>query len=168
MIFWNPFGNGLAYAKNAEKTFFITKRNLKLEGDYDEVNIFTFGLAAVRKNKKWGFIDGKGKLVIPMIYDNVDYFTQNNLSTVVKNTKSGFIDKSGKEIIPIIYDDARSEQLDNIVIVKKNNKWAFFNNQGKQLSDFIYDEVFRTDHYDFSKGVFDKSQSTFFSKMVQL
>ncbi len=160
--FINPFENHLAYAKQGNKEFFITYKNLKLEGYYDEARIFSFGLAGVRKGKKWGFIDEKGKLVIPIIYDNVDYFTQNNLSAVVKNGKSGFIDKSGKEIIPIIYDSARSEQIDNIVILKKNKKWRFFNNQGKQLSDFIYNEVFRTDHYDFSKDIFNRDQSTYF------
>lgn len=160
--FLNPFENHLAYAKKGNKEFFITNKNLELKVDYDEVRIFSFGLSAVRTGKKWGFINEKGKLVIPIIYDEVDYFTQNNLCAVVKNGKSGFINKNGKEIIPIIYDDVRSEQLDDIVIVKKNKKWAFFDNQGKQLSDFIYDNVFRTDYYDFSKDIFTRDKSTFF------
>ena len=160
--FLNPFENGLAYAKNGRKEFFITKKNLKLEGDFDEVRIFSFGLAGVRKNRKWGFIDEKGKLIIQPIYDKIQYFTVNGLCPVVKNGKSGFIDKTGKEIIPIIYDDARSQQLDDIVIVQKNKRWAFFDNKGKQLSDFVFDEVFSTEHYDFSKDIFDKSQSTYF------
>ncbi len=159
--FVNPFENGLAYTKNGKKEFFITKNNLKLEGNFDEVKIFSFGSAGVRKNKKWGFIDEKGKLIIPFVYDKVEYFTINGLCPVVKNGKAGFINKSGKEIIPVIYDDARSEQLDDIVIVKKNKKWAFFNNQGKQLSDFIFDNVFSTDHYNFTKDDLNKSKSTF-------
>ena len=141
--FVNPFENGLAYAKNDGKEFFITKKNLKLEGEYDEARIFSFGLAAVSKNKKWGFIDETGKLVIPMIYDEVDYFNQNNLSSVSKNGKSGFINKKGVEIIPIIFEMVKSEQLDDLVIVRKNYKWAFFDNKGKQLSDFLYNDVQR-------------------------
>lgn len=141
--FVNPFENGLAYAKNNGKEFFLTKRNLKLTGDYDEARIFTFGLAPVSKNKKWGFIDETGKLVIPLVYDQVEYFTQNNLSAVTKNGKSGFIDKHGKEMIPVIYEKVISEQLDNIVIARKNYKWAFFDNTGKQLSDFLYTNVQR-------------------------
>lgn len=160
--FVNPFENGLAYAKNGRKEFFITKNNLKLEGDFDEVKIFSFGLAGVRKNKKWGFINEKGKLTIPFVYDKIEYFTINGLCPVVKDGRAGFINKNGKEIIPIIYDDARSEQLDDIVIVKRNKKWAFFDNKGKRLSDFIFDDILRTDHYDFSKDIFDRSESTFF------
>ena len=166
--FLNPFENGLAYAKNGRKEFFITKKNLKLEGDFDEVRIFSFGLAGVRKNRKWGFIDEKGKLIIQPIYDKIQYFTVNGLCPVVKNGKSGFIDKTGKEIIPIIYDDARSQQLGDIVIVQKNKRWAFFDNKGKQLSDFVFDEVFSTEHYDFSKDIFDRSQSTYFKNGVVL
>lgn len=141
--FLNPFEKGLSYAKRDGKDFFITRKNLKLSGDYDEAGIFTFGLAPVSKNNKWGFIDENGVVVIPMLYDEVQYFTQNNLSAVTKNGKSGFIDKHGREIIPIAYDQVISEQLDNMVIARKDNKWAFFDNTGKQLSGFIYDKVQR-------------------------
>ena len=141
--FVNPFENGLAYAKNNGKEFFITTRNLKLTGDYDEAGIFTFGRAPVSKNKKWGFIDEKGNLVVPMLYDSVEYFNHNGLSAVKRNGKAGFIDKYGKEIIPVIYEMVKGEQLDDIVIVRKNYKWAFFNNFGKQLTDFLYTDVQR-------------------------
>lgn len=141
--FVNPFENGLAYAKNNGKEFFITKKNLKLTEDYDEAGIFTFGLAPVSKNKKWGFIDENGKLVIPLIYDEADYFTKNGLSAVKRNAKSGFINQQGKEIIPVIYEMVKAEQLDDVVIVRKNYKWAFFDNFGRQLTDFLYTDVQR-------------------------
>lgn len=160
--FLNPFENHLAFAKQGSKEFFITYKNLKLEGDYDEARIFSFGLAGVRKGKKWGFIDEKGKIVIPIQYDDVDYFRPSGLCAVTKNGKSGFIDKSGKEIIPIIYPEVNQQMLDKNVIVKNKGKWAFFDNQGRQLSDFIYNEVFRTDHYDFSKDIFTRDESTYF------
>lgn len=141
--FVNPFENGLAYAKNNGKEFFITKKNLKLTEDYDEARIFTFGLAPASKNKKWGFIDENGKLVIPLIYDEADYFTKNGLSAVKRNGKSGFINQQGKEIIPVIYEMVKAEQLDDVVIVRKNYKWAFFDNFGRQLTDFLYTDVQR-------------------------
>lgn len=142
--FVNPFVNGLTYAKNGNAEFFITVKNLKLVGDYDAVRIFTFGLAPVSKNKKWGFIDETGKVAIPIQYDEVEYFTKNNLSAVTNNGKSGFINKNGTEVVPIIYERVKSEQLDDLVIVRKDHKWAFFNNQGKQLTDFLYADVQRT------------------------
>lgn len=47
--FLNPFENGLAYAKNKGKEFFININNLRLEGDYEAVRIFSEGLAAIKK-----------------------------------------------------------------------------------------------------------------------
>ena len=141
--FLNPFENGLAYAKNNGREFFITTKNLRLTTDYDEARIFTFGLAPVSKNKKWGFIDETGKVAIPLIYDDVEYFTRNGLSAVKRNGRYGFINQQGKEIIPVIYETVESEQLDDIVIVRKNYRWAFFANTGNQLTDFLYNDVQR-------------------------
>lgn len=43
---------------------------------FDEVDSFNEGLATVKINGKWGFIDPSGKLVIPARYDNVWYFRE--------------------------------------------------------------------------------------------
>lgn len=169
--FLNPFENGLAYAKQANKEFFITKNNLKLEGDYDKVDVFSHGLAAVRKNGKWRFINEIGKVVIPTIYDNVDYFRFSGLSSVSKNGKSGFINKLGEEIIPIIYEGAYQEMRDQNVLVEKNTKWAIFDNAGKQLTDFKYSSLEnfkRAYNTDFSKDIFNRDESTFFENGAAL
>jgi len=166
--FLNSFENGLAYAKNNNKEFFITKKNLKLKGSFDALNIFSEGLASVKKNGKWGFIDNQADIIIPIQYDEVDYFRPNGLCAVTKKGKSGFVNKLGQEVIPIIYDEAYQEMKDQNVIVKKNNKWAVFDNSGKQLSDFIYDSFKRAYISDFSKDVFTRDESTFFENGAAL
>lgn len=122
--------------------------------EYDDVGVFSEGLAYVKKNNKFGFYDKEGKLIIPLIYDKAEYFMSNGLSEVSKDGKWGFINSAGKEIIPIIYSSVRSEQLDSLVIAKKN-KWAFFNNSGKKLSDFIYTDIPRA--YKGEKSTFFKN-----------
>ncbi|STD13066.1 WG repeat-containing protein [Chryseobacterium carnipullorum] len=166
--FLNPFKEGVAYAKNNNKEFFITKKNVRLKGDFEAVGIFSEGLAPVKKNGKWGFIDYQANLVIPIQYDEVDCFRPSGLCAVTKNGKSGFINKSGAEIIPVIYDEASQEMKDQNVIVKKNNKWAVFDNSGKQLSDFLYDSFKRASISDFSKDIFTRDQSTFFENGAAL
>src|SRR5690606_31841971 len=47
-----------------------------IDEKYDSVWEFTEGLAAVYKDDKWGFIDNTGKVVIPIIYDEVDIFSE--------------------------------------------------------------------------------------------
>jgi hypothetical protein len=43
----------------------------KVYESYDEVGKFSFGLAPVRKNDKWGYIDDAGKEIIPCQYEVV-------------------------------------------------------------------------------------------------
>ena len=70
---------------------------------YDFVHDFFDGLASVKLNGKWGFIDKTGKEIVPCKYDWVGSFSE--LLTMVKlNGQWGYIDKTGKEICPIKYD----------------------------------------------------------------
>lgn len=59
---------------------------------YDDANNFSEGLARVRLNNKYGFIDKQGKVIIPIKYDYVDTFSE-GLARVELNEKYGFIDK---------------------------------------------------------------------------
>jgi hypothetical protein len=86
---------------------FFEKRD-ELFKKYDWVGVFLFeGMAAVERGRKWGFVDEEGKLVIPLKYDDVDYF-QEGLARVKLNEKYGHINAKGKAVIPIEYDNAGS------------------------------------------------------------
>ena len=50
-------------------------------------------------NKKWGFVDGTGKEIIPFKYDMAVKFSE-GLAAVKLKEKWGFIDTTGKEVIP--------------------------------------------------------------------
>jgi len=69
---------------------------------YDEVRMFSYGLAAVRLDGKWGFIDTTGQEVISLVYDNAKRFSD-GLAAVNNNGKWGFIDVTGREVVPLIY-----------------------------------------------------------------
>lgn len=58
---------------------------------------FSDGLAVVKKDGKYGFIDRTGKEVIPLIYDDA-YGFYDGLAAVEKDGKMGYIDRTGKEI----------------------------------------------------------------------
>lgn len=61
-------------------------------------------IKVVDGNKKFGFMDLKGNLVIPCVYDDVEHFV-NGLARVMEgnylNSKIGFINKAGKVVIPL-------------------------------------------------------------------
>ena len=54
--------------------FYIIDSKLFIPRKYDDATYFSEGLAAVCINKKWGFINKKGELVINLYYDSVTPF----------------------------------------------------------------------------------------------
>ena len=75
-------------------------QNEPWRNNYRQVDDFQDGLAAVwLHNKKWGFVDEKGTLVIPAVFDEAYSFDE-GVSRVVRNDLYGLIDKKGKFIVP--------------------------------------------------------------------
>ena len=73
---------------------------------YETADDFSEGLAPVRSNGKWGYIDTTGREVIPCIYDHAEKF-KNGLAAVGNGKGSaqqwGYIDKTGSVKIPMKY-----------------------------------------------------------------
>lgn len=82
-------------------------------------------------NRKYGFIDQTGRLVIPLEYDEARNFS-GGLAAVRKNDKWGFVDKTGTVVIPLEYDDV-SDFKDGLAVVCKNNSWDLLDNTGKAV-----------------------------------
>ena len=59
----------MGYFVDGEGSFLFGKQ-------FDAVTPFTGGLACVKKEGKWGFINPKGEVVIPCIYDGVNSFSK--------------------------------------------------------------------------------------------
>ena len=60
----------------------------------------------VRWNGKSGFVNRKGKMIIPLKYDVTWYFNEGLAlvgKEIDKELKFGFINKTGKVIIPLKY-----------------------------------------------------------------
>jgi hypothetical protein len=53
----------------------------------------------VEQNKKWGYIDKTGRLIIPFKFDSAGYFSE-GLAAVGIGDETGYIDKTGKFVIP--------------------------------------------------------------------
>jgi hypothetical protein len=66
---------------------------------------FSEGLAVVRQNKLFGFIDTTGKMVIKAQYEDLHSFKE-GLASFQQNKKWGFIDKKGKIVIKPQFDQA--------------------------------------------------------------
>ena len=109
--------------------------------EYNWGDHFHEGLAMVAhlgdegENRRCGFIDKTGEVVIPLEYDNTLEFHEGLVAVRNKKWQWGFIDKTGEVVIPLEYDCvgdfheglARAEKhnyfyADDFYYLDKNNK----------------------------------------------
>lgn len=164
--FKGSISDGFALIKEKGKWGFIDiKENNITEAIYDNAYDFSEGLAAVNigyKEKKktifslnhiqsqsnsysdsnlgkWGFIDAKGKAIIPLIYDEVESF-ENGLAIVKLNIQYGCIKKLGDTIIPIEFNEII--KLPNaLYAVRNNSKWGILNHGNQVILPIEYDNI---------------------------
>jgi hypothetical protein len=114
-----------------------------VEPRYDEAADFVSGLARVKVNGKYGFINEKGEEVIPPHYDYLGSFDTNGLAVVRANGKCGFVNKDGEGVVKPNYDDCRhfisfGKRLGR---VKANGKYGYINQKGMEVIKPRYDET---------------------------
>ena len=94
---------------------------------------------------KYGFYDSTGKIVIPIIYDDVGYLSE-GLISVYLNKKHGVIDREGKTVIPFEYEYI-SYFREGIAKITKNDKWGYINKYGKIVIPTKYEAFEDMDYY---------------------
>jgi len=100
--FVEPFSGGLFNVTKADTHAYFDSNGkivLPFQNKYESYGNFTEGLARVRINEKWGYIDNASQEIIEPQFHFAEEFS--NDIAVVRNTedKHGAIDKSGKLII---------------------------------------------------------------------
>ena len=123
--------DSIAKVRAAEKE--VAKKRKK----YDTIYNYCEGLAAVKLNGKWGFIDKSGNEITPLKYDCASPFSGGR-ARVDLNDKYGFIDKSGNEVISLKYD-AADDFFEVLAVVKLNGKWGFIDKSGNEVISLKYD-----------------------------
>ena len=114
-----------------------TTGEILIPAKYDYAWPFREGLAHVRSNGKFGFVDKLGKEVIPLKYDLADFFRE-GLTIVELDAKYGFIDKSGNVVIPFKYDGGFTFQND-LAVVQLDGKYGYIDKMGNEVIPFKYD-----------------------------
>jgi hypothetical protein len=72
----------------------VFEQELVIPYQFDHATSFSDGLALVKKDGKFGYINKQGELVIPFLFDYATPFTK-GVATVKKDGQLGRIDKSG-------------------------------------------------------------------------
>ena len=86
---------------------------------------FRGAYATFRTNDKRGIIDSTGKVIVPMMYDEIEPFMDGVARVEIFGnypTHFGFIDEKGNEVLPVIYTDAddwfyRSMRFSDLLVV---------------------------------------------------
>ncbi|MES2774189.1 MAG: WG repeat-containing protein [Bacteroidota bacterium] len=156
-VFGFSEGYAIALTDNNELEIIDKKGNElgKME-NYNEKGGFKDGLAAVGKNGKWGFVNTKGQLVTPLIYERPkDYKYEmaenypgpqfkNGVAVVCRGGKFGTISTQGKTIIPIIYD-AMQLYKGNYTVITKGKLQGVVDKQGKIVIEPKYNRIWMED-----------------------
>lgn len=116
------------------------KKRGRGQSGYSYKDDYHEGLAMVKLNGKYGFIDESGALVISCKYNCAARF-YDGLAGVELNSKWGFVDRSGDLVIPCKYDRVGcfSEGLCDVVL---NGKYGFIDGTGALVIPCKYDLAF--------------------------
>lgn len=151
----------IPYRKGDKWGFCTADKKILIDCVYDEVTLFSEGLAAVKfyGNKSFTvYIDKSGKDVFETPYQQSKGF-KNGISIVSCNNKYGVINKLGKEVFPCIYDYI-PDFIKNRAVVKLNNKYGVIDKSGKTVIESVYDNIYFQEnmficYLDGKCGIFD-------------
>ena len=115
-------------------------RNENPLASYTKLEPFQNGFAPVEMNKLSGYIDKKGRNVVPCKYNFV-YGFYKGLSVVEVNKKHGVVDSTGREIVPLKYDFIDGFDESNRALVKLAGKWGYIDRKGNEVIPVIYDHA---------------------------
>jgi hypothetical protein len=101
------FNQDLAMASKGNSAFYINKLNqvvIDLGLEIHWFGNFEGGMAAAKKNGKFGFIDIKGNTLIPFLYDQaLPFKDENTLVYLKENDQTFFINRKGDRVFGETY-----------------------------------------------------------------
>ena len=118
---------------------------------YDFVDDFSEGLALVKSNDKFGYIDTTGDLVIPLKYTGANRFKESLAAVILFIPNSddqfgvlryGFIDKSGREVVPFRYRHVQDFKDGLAIVCVKDGedyKYGFIDKTSEVVIPIMYD-----------------------------
>ena len=124
--------NKYGYMKNGK---------MVISANYEYASEFSEGLARVGKNGKYGFINEKGKVVVPIQYVAASNFNYGFAVLKTADNKTFFIDKTGKQFYANMYQDAKSFSEGLAAVQDQYFKYGFINPKGELVIPNEYSVV---------------------------
>jgi len=130
--------------KNGKYGFIDDEFNIFIPCTYENAKYFSYGIAAVMKGDKWGYINKNNEMIISPKYEDAGNFKKNGYASVKYNKKWGIINSCGEEKGEFIYDDEIFFKKDDHAVVKKRKKFGCIDTNGIEFirCRFDYMSVF--------------------------
>ena len=130
--------------KNGEFYSYYNALAQKQFGEFEQAGTFTEGLAAVKKDGKWGIIDEKGKIKEEYAYDeivldNQGHYCNNGIILAKHNGKYSIYNEKFKKIGKFECEEIGVPTEDKLYAFMKNGKWGFVDSEGKEIISPEYD-----------------------------
>lgn len=144
------FSEGLAnVVKENQRIEYIDRSGrteITLDGSIETAYPFKEGVAMIRKDEKYGYIDKKGKIIIPAQYEEAGHFSEGKAYVVLsgsdKDQQYGYINKEGKLVINPQFERA-GDFKEGMAMIKTGKKYGFISESGKISITPQFDEVGR-------------------------
>lgn len=106
--------------------------------------LFSGGMAAVKLEGNWGYINEKGTVVVTAKYEDAKPFRENGMAAVKQNGKWGYVNSLGVQVIECIYEDAEAFSQ-GLAPVQLNGRWGYINEGGMNVipASYQYAGVFQ-------------------------
>lgn len=111
----------------------------EIEPQYENAEIFTEQIAAVKIDGKYGAINENGELVFPAVYDSMKYRSFGVLPAC-RDGEWYFLGPDGEPTVGP-FEDAESYEF-GFAAVKRGGKWGYIDKSGVDATAFVYDEAY--------------------------
>lgn len=120
------YRNERIFVKSGTKVLMIDEKGNQIgKTTYEDAKPFfsADGLAAVKVNGLWGFVDKDGNMVIEPKYNNARS-SSNGFAAVQVGSRWGFVDIVGNVVIEPLFEDAKDFTEKETVFVKDSSFWT--------------------------------------------
>lgn len=125
---------GLAYARctppKIEFGFLNRDGGFQIPMFFEDARSFSEGIAPVKLDSKWTYIDKSGKLAFESKFDGLALPFSEGLARVCDGGHWGFINHSGRFEVTPQFEDARDFK-EGFAAVKASGKWGFIGTSGQ-------------------------------------
>lgn len=121
------------------------------ERDYCKINDTIRTVFHTKKGNKFGIIDSKGNIIVPIEYDEISLFEGNKLTIAKKTEKYGLINGNGTIIKPVEYKSIYTYKDLDYYIIQTENYYGMLDKQS-------LDTIFPLEFQDIEQCFYDENR----------